>query len=96
MIFMNWNSQSMYADIMHSHQQKYSSQMQHCFFAHEDFVYVNDNSYIVVIYSEIASCKNEKSCCQSMKNCHYFFDINMLATQTSVKSIRKCLIDSWW
>jgi len=61
---------------------------------HEDFVYVDNNSYVVIIYSEIALRKNEESCCQSMKNCYYFFDIDMLATQTSVKLIRKCLIDS--
>jgi len=84
----------MYADIVCSRQQNYSSQMQHCFFAHEDLVYVDDNSYVVIIYSEIASRKIEKSCCQSMKNCRHFFDIDMLATQMSVKSIRKCLTDS--
>jgi len=84
----------MYADIVRSRQQDYLSQMQHCFFAHEDFVYVNDNSYVVVIYSEIASRKNGKSCCQSMKNSRYFFDIDMLVTQARVKSIRKCLTSS--
>ena len=40
----------MYADIMRSRQQDYSSQMQHCFFMHEDLVYVDNNSYVVVIY----------------------------------------------
>jgi len=84
----------MYADIMHSHKQNYSSQMQHCLFVHEDLIYVDDNSYIVIIYNEIASCKNEKSYCQSMKNHRYFFDIDMLATQAHVKSIKKCLISS--
>jgi len=84
----------MYADIMHSRQQNYSSQMQHCFFAHEDFVNVNDNNYIVIIYSEIASRENEKSCCQSLKHCCHFFDIDMLVTQAHVKSIRKCLTSS--
>ena len=84
----------MYADIVCSRQQGYSSQMQHCPFAHEDLVYAGDNSYVVAIYSEVAPRKIEKSCCQSMKNCRHFFDIDMLATQTSVKSIRKCLTDS--
>ncbi len=84
----------MYADIMHNHQQDYSLQMQHCFFAHEDFVYVDDNSYVVIIYSEIASCKNEKSCCQSLKHCYHFFDIDILVTQVCIKLIRKCLTSS--
>jgi len=84
----------MYADILRNHQQDYSSQMQHCFFAHEDFVYVNDNNYIVIIYNEIAFCKNRESCCQSMKNSHHFFDIDMLVIQAHVKLIRKCLINS--
>ena len=53
----------MYADIMCSRQQDYSSQMQHCFFAHKDLVNVDDNSYVVIIYSEIAFRENEKSCC---------------------------------
>jgi hypothetical protein len=81
----------MYADTMRSRQQDYSSQMQHCFFMHEDLVYVDNNSYVVVIYSEIASCENEKSCCQSLKHYRHFFDIDMLVTQAHVKSIRKCL-----
>jgi len=84
----------MYADIMCNHQQDYSLQMQHCFFVHEDFVYVNDNSYVIIIYSEIASCKNRESCCQSMKNSHHFFDIDMLVTQAHVKSTKKCLTSS--
>jgi len=84
----------MYADIMCSRQQDYSSQMQHCFFAHEDFVYIDDNSYIVIIYSKIAFRKNEESCCQSMKNSRHFFDIDMLVTQARIKSIRKCLTSS--
>ncbi len=84
----------MYADIMHSHQQDYSSQIQHYLFAHEDLVNVNDNSYIVIIYSEIAFRENEKSCCQSLKHCRHFFDIDMLVTQAHIKSIRKCLTNS--
>ena len=85
----------MYADIVRNHQQDYSSQMQHCLFAHEDLVYVDDNSYVVVIYSEIALRKIEKSCCQSMKNCRHFFDIDMLATQSCVKPSRKFLASRW-
>jgi len=84
----------MYADIMCSRQQDYSSQMQHCLFAHEDFVYVDDNSYVIIIYSKIASCKNRESCCQSMKNSRHFFDIDMLVTQAHVQLIRKCLTSS--
>ncbi len=84
----------MYANIMRSHQQNYSLQIQHCFFTHEDLVNVDDNSYVVIIYSEIASCENEKSCCQSLKHCRHFFDIDMLVTQARVKSIRKCLTNS--
>jgi len=81
-------------NIMHSYQQDYSSQMQHCLFAYEDLVNVDDNSYIVIIYSEIAFCKNEKSCCQSLKHYHHFFEIDMLVTQACVKLIRKCLTSS--
>jgi len=55
---------------------------------------VDDNSYIVIIYNEIASCENEKSCCQSLKNHHHFFDIDMLVIQACVKLIKKCLINS--
>jgi len=84
----------MYADIVRSRQQDYSSQIQHCFFAHEDLVNVDDNSYVVAIYSEIASRENEKSCCQSLKHCRHFFDIDMLVTQAHVKSIEKCLTSS--
>ncbi len=84
----------MYADIMCSRQQDYSSQIQHCLFAHEDLVNVNDNSYIVIIYNEIAFCKNEKSCYQNLKHCRHFFNIDMLVTQAHVKSIEKCLTSS--
>ncbi len=84
----------MYADIVRSRQQDYSSQIQHCLFAHEDFINVDDNSYVVIIYSKVASRENEKSCCQSLKNRRHFFDIDMLVTQAHVKSIRKCLTSS--
>jgi len=53
----------MYADIMCDRQQDYSSQKQHCLFAHEDLVYVDDNDSVVVIYNEIALRKKRKSCC---------------------------------
>ncbi len=84
----------MYADIVRDHQQDYSLQRQHCLFAHEDLVYVDDNDCVVIIYNEIALCKKRKSCCQSMKNCSHFLDIDMLATQTHVKSFEKCLTSS--
>jgi len=84
----------MYADIMCSRQQDYLLQIQHYLFAYEDLVNVNDNSYVVIIYNEIAFRENEKSCCQSLKHCCHFFDINMLITQVHVKSIRKCLTSS--
>jgi len=84
----------MYADIVRDHQQNYSLQRQHCLFAHEDLVYVDDNDHVIIVYSEIALRKKRKSCCQSMKIFSHFLDIDMLATQTYVKSFEKCLTSS--